>query len=102
MPNDSRGVKLQAVSSIHKEKQAKRAIVKHLATKDLKIVDEVYRSFAPLFPRVPYVTDEAIRSALSVTDHPKAATAAPKEFYDNRFLKELESTGFVKELYSAR
>jgi len=37
-----------------------------------------------------------------VTDHPKAATADPKEFYDNRFLKELESTGFVKELYSGR
>jgi hypothetical protein len=30
---------------------------------------------------------------------PKAATADPKDFFDNGFLKELESSGFVKELY---
>jgi len=88
--------------TIEQPEISKRAIAKYLATKDPEIVDEAYRSFAPLFPKVPYVTDEAIRSALSVTDHPKAATADPKEFYDNRFLKELESTGFVKELYSSR
>ena len=29
----------------------------------------------------------------------KAATADPKMFFDNRFLQELESSGFVKELY---
>jgi hypothetical protein len=39
---------------------------------------------------------------LSVTDHPKAATADPKMFYDNRFLQELESSGFVKELYGSK
>jgi hypothetical protein len=64
--------------------------------------DEAYKSFAPLFPKVPYVIDEAIRAALSVTDHAKAAAANPKDFYDNRFLQELESNGFVKELYSGK
>jgi len=58
--------------------------------------------FTPLFPKIPYVTEEAIRAALSATDHPKAAAADPKDFFDNRFLKELESTGFVKELYNMR
>jgi hypothetical protein len=28
--------------------------------------------------------------------------ANPKDFYDNRFLQELESSGFVKELYGAK
>lgn len=88
--------------SIDQPEQSKRAIGKYLATKDLEIIDEAYRSFAPLFPRVPYVTDEAIRAALSVTDHPKATSANPKDFYDNRFLQELESSGFVKELYGGR
>jgi len=88
--------------AIEQPEISKRAIAKYLATKDQEIVEEAYRSFAPLFPKVPYVTDEAIRSALSVTDHPKAATADPKEFYDNRFLKELETAGFVKELYGTR
>ena len=88
--------------SIEQPNLSKRAIGKYLATKDQEIIDEAYRSFAPLFPRVPYVTDEAIRAALSVTDHPKAAAANPKDFYDNRFLQELETSGFIKELYGTR
>ena len=81
---------------------SKRAAGKYLATKDQEIIEEAYKGFAPLFPKIPYVTDEAIRSALSVTDHPKAASANPKDFYDNRFLQELESSGFIKELYAAK
>lgn len=81
---------------------SKRAAAKYFATKDPEIIDEAYKGFAPLFPKVPYVTDEAMRSALSVTDHPKAASADPKMFYDNRFLHELENSGFVKELYSGK
>ncbi|TAK01137.1 transporter substrate-binding domain-containing protein, partial [bacterium] len=88
--------------AIEQPDAAKRALGRYLATKDPEIIEEAYRSFTPLFPKVPYVTEEAIRAALSVTDHPKAAAAEPKELFDNRFLKELESTGFVKELYSGR
>ncbi len=94
---------LAGIKAVHEQPElAKRALGRFLATKDPGIIDEAYRSFAPLFPRIPYVTEAAIRFVLSVTDHPKAATADPREFFDNSFLKELESTGFVKELYSAR
>lgn len=88
--------------AIEQPDAAKRALGHYLATKDPEIIEEAYRSFTPLFPKVPYVTEEAIRAALSVTDHPKAAAADPRDLSDNRFLKELESTGFVKELYSGR
>jgi ABC-type nitrate/sulfonate/bicarbonate transport system substrate-binding protein len=81
---------------------SKRAAAKYLVTKDQEIIDEAYKGFVPLLPKIPYVTDEAIRSALSVTDHPKASSANPKDFYDNRFLQELEASGFVKELYAAK
>jgi len=37
-----------------------------------------------------------------VTDHAKAPAANPKDFYENRFLQELESGGFVTELYSGK
>lgn len=89
-------------AAIEQPEASKRALAKNLATKDQEIVEEAYRSFAPLFPKVPYVTDEAIRAVLSVTDHPKAASADPKEFYTNRFLQDLENGGFVKELYGAK
>ena len=36
----------------------------------------------------------------SLSDSPKAASADPKDFFDNSLLKELEDSGFVKELYS--
>lgn len=89
-------------AAIEQPELSKRAAAKYFATKDPEIIDEAYKGFAPLFPKVPYVTDEAMRSALSVTDHPKAASADPKMFYDNRFLHEMENSGFVKELYGGR
>ena len=81
---------------------AKRALARFLATNDSAIIEEAYQAFKPLFLRVPYMTEEFIRSVLSVSDHPKAANADPKDFFDNRFLKELEETGFVQELYGRR
>jgi NitT/TauT family transport system substrate-binding protein len=78
---------------------SKRALARYLATNDGPILDEAYQSFRGVFPKVPYFTEEQIRSVLAVTDHPKAAMADPKDFFDNSFLKELEDTGFVRELY---
>ena len=54
-----------------------------------------------IFPRVPYVNEEYIKSVIAVSDNPKAAGANPKDFFDNRFLKELEDRGFVRELYGS-
>jgi NitT/TauT family transport system substrate-binding protein len=81
---------------------AKKALARHFGAKDPEIVEEALRAFGPLFPRVPYATEEGIRTVLADTDHPKAATADPKMFFDNSFLQQLEKSGFVKELYGKR
>jgi ABC-type nitrate/sulfonate/bicarbonate transport system substrate-binding protein len=81
---------------------SKRALGRFLATTDAGVIDEAYQTFKGIFPRLPYFTEENIRAVLSVADHPKAAAADPKEFFDNRFIKELEESGFVKELYGQR
>jgi len=39
-----------------------------------------------------------IRAVLSVADHPKAASADPKDFYNNRVIK-VEDSGFIQETY---
>jgi ABC-type nitrate/sulfonate/bicarbonate transport system substrate-binding protein len=78
---------------------SKRALARYLATHDGPVIDEAYNSFRGVFPKLPYFTEEHIKSVLLVTDHPKAAAADPKDFFDNRFLKELEDSGFVRELY---
>ena len=81
---------------------SKRALARFLATNDSAIVDEAYDTFRGVFPKVPYFTDDNIRAVLSVADHPKAASADPKDFYDNHFIKELEDSGFIQELYGRR
>jgi ABC-type nitrate/sulfonate/bicarbonate transport system substrate-binding protein len=94
---------LAAIKIIHEEPAiAKRALSRYLGTKDPEMIDDSYTSLAPLFLKVPYMPEEAIRTVLSLSDHPKASQADPKDFFDNRPLKELEDSGFVKELYGQR
>jgi NitT/TauT family transport system substrate-binding protein len=81
---------------------SKRALGRFLATTDAGVIDEAYQTFKGIFPRLPYFSEDNIRAVLSVADHPKAAAADPKEFFDNRFIKELEESGFIKELYGQR
>jgi NitT/TauT family transport system substrate-binding protein len=94
---------LAAIKIIHEEPAiAKRALSRFLGTKDPEMIDDSYSSLTTLFLKVPYMPDEAIRTVLSLSDHPKAPAADPKDFFDNRSLKDLEDSGFVKELYSRR
>ncbi|HJX11424.1 MAG TPA: PhnD/SsuA/transferrin family substrate-binding protein, partial [Candidatus Binatia bacterium] len=81
---------------------SKRALARYLVTKDAAILEEAYQTFRGVFPRVPYVAEDYIKSVLAVSDHPKAAGANPGDFFDNRFLKEIEESGFVQELYSRK
>lgn len=81
---------------------AKRALARFLGTKDPEILDEAYNAYSPLYLKVPYMTEELVRSVLAVTGNPKAEKADPKDFFDNSFLRELEERGFIKELYEGR
>jgi NitT/TauT family transport system substrate-binding protein len=94
---------LAAIKIIHEQPEvAKKALADFLGTKDPEMIDDSYQSLADLFLKVPYMPEEAIRTVLSLSDNPKAASANPKDFFDNRSLKELEDSGFVNELYSRR
>jgi NitT/TauT family transport system substrate-binding protein len=92
---------LASIKIIHERPEiAKKALADFLGSKDPEMIDDSYDSLKDLFLKVPYMPDEAIRTVLSLSDNPKAATANPKDFYDNSLLKELDDSGFVKELYS--
>jgi len=94
---------LVSIKAANEEPEAaKRALAHFLATNDREILEEGYQTFRGVFPKTPYVTEDLIRAMLAVSDHPKAATADPKEFFDNRFIKELEESGFIQELYGRR
>ncbi|HEY1235246.1 MAG TPA: ABC transporter substrate-binding protein [Candidatus Binatia bacterium] len=92
---------LASIKIIHEQPEiAKKALADFLGSKDPEMIDDSYDSLKDLFLKVPYMHEEAIRTVLSLSDNPKAATANPKDFYDSSLLKELDDSGFVKELYS--
>jgi ABC-type nitrate/sulfonate/bicarbonate transport system substrate-binding protein len=79
--------------------QAKRSIAKYTQTDDAAVLDESYRAYAPTWDPLPYATDAAIRGVLRWLPTPGAANADPAQFKDDHFLRELEASGFVRELY---
>jgi ABC-type nitrate/sulfonate/bicarbonate transport system substrate-binding protein len=79
--------------------QAKRAIAKYTQTDDAAVLDESYRAYAPTWDPVPYATDAAVRGVLRWLPTEGAATADPARFKDERFLRDLEASGYVRELY---
>jgi len=71
-----------------------------------KIDDEgalaaTYDDHVPYFPRAPYPTEASIQTILdSIRDmEPGAATARPSDFVDDRFVRELDQSGYIARLY---
>ena len=64
-------------------------------------MDAVYQYALDYVEKIPYNTREGIQeilNQLSLTN-PKAKSAKPESFYDDRFVKELEASGFYKQLW---
>jgi ABC-type nitrate/sulfonate/bicarbonate transport system substrate-binding protein len=96
------------VESIHfmktQREKSVSVIMKYLKMNDRARAEEGYDYYVEIYPQIPYATPNGVRSVLQflAARQPKAATAAPEEFYDNSFLKRIEDSGFVKALYSRR
>ena len=80
---------------------SKRAIKKYVRAEDTKTLDAVYQYAVDYIDKIPYNTREGIQEVLNLTAtrNPKAKDAKPESFYDDRFVKELDSSGFYKQLW---
>jgi NitT/TauT family transport system substrate-binding protein len=75
---------------------------RYMAIDDAEALSESWEHFAlGSIPEVPYITDDGIQPVLTelALTNPAAAAATPSQFYDNRFLREAEDSGFVRRLY---
>jgi NitT/TauT family transport system substrate-binding protein len=75
---------------------------KYMAIDDPDALSESWEHFAQgSIAEVPYITDDGLQPVLKelAESNPAAAAATPSQFYDNRFLKEAEDSGFVRQLY---
>ena len=68
---------------------------------DAALVDETYRHYQELIPKVPYPDPKGIQTVLNeiARKDPKAKGLKPDAFSDTRLLKELEASGLVQKLY---
>jgi ABC-type nitrate/sulfonate/bicarbonate transport system substrate-binding protein len=78
-----------------------RAIAKYGRAGDAKTIEAVYQYALDYVDKIPYNTREGIQEVLDqiAPRNPKAKTAKPEEFYDDRFVKELDNQGFYKQLW---
>src|SRR5215218_5016688 len=69
---------------------------------DSTIAEETYAMTEPGFPRAPYpVTSglEILLQTLAIED-PRAATANAADLIDDRFVRELDTSGWIERLYA--
>jgi ABC-type nitrate/sulfonate/bicarbonate transport system substrate-binding protein len=82
--------------------EAQRSIARYTRTEDPAVLEESYRVNVKTWEPVPYVTDAAIRGVLRWLPTPGAQDADPARFKDEHFLRDLEASGFVRDLYGGR
>jgi hypothetical protein len=75
---------------------------KFLRTTDSEQLAEPYDIYANKYlAKVPLPTVEAMRAVLEELElrNPKAKGQDPRRFFDDRFVRELQSSGFIDGLY---
>ncbi|HVO92549.1 MAG TPA: ABC transporter substrate-binding protein [Terriglobales bacterium] len=93
------------IEAVHRFKTdpefAMKVIGKYTNTTDRAMLEETQRIYADAFERVPYPNIEDLRLGITQVSetNPRAKGADPKDFVDPRLLREIEASGFVKQLY---
>jgi NitT/TauT family transport system substrate-binding protein len=93
---------VEAIHIIKTEKEyAIGLIKKNLGVSDPEGLARAYQDYSNIFPEVPYPTPDGVKTMLDdlAPKNPKAATADPKAFVDPSLIRELDSSGFIKQLY---
>jgi ABC-type nitrate/sulfonate/bicarbonate transport system substrate-binding protein len=94
---------IEAIHIVKSEKEyAKALFKKNLGVADPDGLERAYRDYSNAFPEIPYPSPEGVKTMLDdlAVKNPKAAAADPKTFVDMSLVRELESSGFIKQLYN--
>ncbi len=79
----------------------KDVIKKYLKNDDQQFLDVGYSAYVDTFPEAPYPTEPGFARVIEqvTTQNPKAKDLKPAQLVDNSFVRELESSGFIKQIY---
>ena len=98
---------IEAVHRIKTDRElGLKVLAKYLASPDKEILERTYDDISSdeKLATKQYPSLEGIKNILEPlagTD-PKAKTAKPEDFADMRFIKELDESGFIDDLYKGR
>jgi ABC-type nitrate/sulfonate/bicarbonate transport system substrate-binding protein len=93
---------VEAVHFIKTEKEPTKAIfARNLRMSDPEGLERAYRAYTSVFPDNLMPTPAGVKTMLDdlAIKDPRAAGADPKTFVDASLVRELESSGFIKQVY---
>jgi hypothetical protein len=81
---------------------AKKLIAKYLRIGDEKVLEDTHQLFSELLERTPYLKREGVLSLVQILAErePKLDPVKIDSFIEDRFVRELETSGFIKSVYS--
>jgi NitT/TauT family transport system substrate-binding protein len=80
-----------------------KVLSKYMRTTDADILNASYDQYVGrVIPRVPYVSEKGLQAVIDFIRqrNPQTPNVKAAEFMDNRFIKELDDSGFIKALYT--
>jgi NitT/TauT family transport system substrate-binding protein len=80
-----------------------KVLSKYMRTSDQEVLNASYDYYVGrIIPRTPYVSDKDLQAVIDYIRqrNPQTPPAKAQEFMDNRFIKELDESGFIKALYA--
>jgi NitT/TauT family transport system substrate-binding protein len=80
-----------------------KVLSKYMRTGDSEILNASYDYYVGrVIPRTPYVSEKGLQAVIDFIRqrNPQTPNVKAAEFMDNRFIKELDDSGFIKSLYT--
>jgi NitT/TauT family transport system substrate-binding protein len=92
----------EAIHYVKNDKEGTKAVIgKYTKLTDPEGLERTYNNYTSVLLEVPYADPTGIKTLLDdmAPRNAKAASADPKAFVDPSFVREMESSGFIKQLY---
>jgi len=80
-----------------------KVLSKYMRTEDKDILNASYDYFVGrVIPRTPYVSEKGLQAVIDFIRqrNPQTPNVKAQDFMDNRFIKELDESGFIQKLYA--
>lgn len=94
---------IEAIARWKKDPAFVKGVIKtYLKNDDPQFLDVGYSAYTDIFPQVPYPSEEAMAKVIEevAAQSPNAKSLKAAQLIDRSIVQELESSGFIKQIYS--